>query len=135
MIFLYALTMNALTLSMIDNFVHAFAVVCKLLTLKLIYTPYVLSYFKRLSCFYSSVVLLTQKNAERSQAFYKSFNLQCMNNNLFKGKKHQSFTLMITLCVQSDLGPNCMPTPFLVEQNCLCNSGRGHHEEHFCEII
>ena len=58
-----------------------------------------------------------------------------MNNNLFKGKKHQSFTLMITLCVQSDLGPNCMPTPFLVEQNCLCNSGRGHHEEHFCEII
>ena len=51
MIFLYALTMNALTLSMIDNFVHAFAVVCKLLTLKLIYTPYVLSYFKRLSCF------------------------------------------------------------------------------------
>ena len=61
MIFLYALTMNALTLSMIDNFVHAFAVVCKLLTLKLIYTPYVLSYFKRLSCFYSSVVLLTQK--------------------------------------------------------------------------
>ena len=57
MIFLYALTMNALTLSMIDNFVHAFAVVCKLLTLKLIYTPYVLSYFKRLSCFYSSVVL------------------------------------------------------------------------------
>ena len=37
--------------------------------------------------------------------------------------------------VQSDLGPNCMPTPFLVEQNCLCNSGRGHHEEHFCEII
>ena len=44
-----------------------------------------------------------------------------MNNNLFKGKKHQSFTLMITLCVQSDLGPNCMPTPFLVEQNCLCN--------------
>ena len=74
MIFLYVLTMNALTLSMIDNFVHAFAVVCKLLTLKLIYTPYVLSYFKRLSCFYSSVVLLTQKNAERSQAFYKSFN-------------------------------------------------------------
>ena len=74
MIFLYALTMNALTLSMIDNFVHAFAVVCKLLTLNLIYTPYVLSYFKRLSCFYSSVVLLTQKNAERSQAFYKSFN-------------------------------------------------------------
>ena len=61
MIFLYAFTMNALTLSMIDNFVHAFAVVCKLLTLKLIYTPYVLSYFKRLSCFYSSVVLLTQK--------------------------------------------------------------------------
>ena len=46
MIFLYALTMNALTLSMIDNFVHAFAVVCKLLTLKLIYTPYVLSYLK-----------------------------------------------------------------------------------------
>ena len=75
MFFLYALTMNALTLSMIDNFVHAFVVVCKLLTLKLIYTPYVLSYFKRLSCFYSSVVLLTQKNAERSQAFYKSFNL------------------------------------------------------------
>ena len=75
MIFLYALTMNALTLSMIDNFVHAFAVVCKLLILKLNYTPYVLSYFKRLSCFYSSVVLLTQKNAERSQAFYKSFNL------------------------------------------------------------
>ena len=75
MIFLYALTMNALTLSMIDNFVHAFAVVCKLLTLQLIYTPYVLSYFKRLSCFNSSVVLLTQKNAERSQAFYKSFNL------------------------------------------------------------
>ena len=74
MIFLYALTINALTLSMIDNFVHAFAVVCKLLTLKLIDTPYVLSYFKRLSCFYSSVVLLTQKNAERSQAFYKSFN-------------------------------------------------------------
>ena len=61
MIFLYAFTMNASTLSMIDNFVHAFAVVCKLLTLKLIYTPYVLSYFKRLSCFYSSVVLLTQK--------------------------------------------------------------------------
>ena len=61
MIFLYALTMNALTLSMIDNFVHAFAVVCKLLTLKLIYTPYVLSYFKRLSCFYSSVVSLTEK--------------------------------------------------------------------------
>ena len=28
-----------------------------------------------------------------------------------------------------------MPTPFSVEQNCLCNSGRGHHEEHFCEII
>ena len=48
-----------------------------------------------------------------------------MNNNLLKGKKHQSFTLMITLCVQSDLGPNCMPTPFVVEQNCLCNSGRG----------
>ena len=61
MIFLYALTMNALTLSMIDNFVHAFAVVCKLLTLKLIYTPYVLSYFKRLSCFYSSMVSLTEK--------------------------------------------------------------------------
>ena len=56
MIFLYALTMNALTLSMIDIFVHAFAVVCKLLTLKLIYTPYVLSYFKRLSCFYSTLV-------------------------------------------------------------------------------
>ena len=76
-----------------------------------------------------------KKNAERSQAFYKSFNLLCINNNLFKGKKHQSFTLMITLCVQSDLGPNCMPTPFSVEQNCLCNSGRGHHEELFCEII
>ena len=53
MIFLYALTMNALTLSMIDNFVHAFAVVCKLLTLKLIYTPYVLSYFKRLMFFHT----------------------------------------------------------------------------------
>ena len=53
---------NALTLSMIDNFVHAFTVVCKLLTLKLIYTPYfILSHFKRLSCFYSSVVSLTEK--------------------------------------------------------------------------
>ena len=71
MIFLYALTMNALTLSIIDNFVHAFAVVCKLLTLKLIYTPYVLSYFKRLSCFYSSVVLITQKNAEDRKHFTK----------------------------------------------------------------
>ena len=67
--------MHALTLSMIDNFVHAFAVVCLLLTPKLIYTPYVLSYFKRLSCFYYTVVSLTEKNAERSQAFYKSFNL------------------------------------------------------------
>ena len=63
--------MNALTLSIIDNFVHAFAVVCKLLTLKLIYTPYVLSYFKRLSCFYSSVVLITQKNAEDRKHFTK----------------------------------------------------------------
>ena len=71
MIFLYALTMNALTLSMIDNFVHAFAVVCKLLTLKLIYTPYVLSYFKRLSCFYSSVVLLTQKMLKDRKHFTK----------------------------------------------------------------
>ena len=43
--------------------------------------------------------------------------------------------IMITLCVLSDLGPNCLPTPFSMEQNCLCNSGRGHHEEHFCEII
>ena len=71
MIFLYALTMNALTLSMIDNFVHAFAVVCKLLTLKLIYTPYVLSYFKRLSRFYSSVVLLTQKMLKDHKHFTK----------------------------------------------------------------
>ena len=71
MIFLYALTMNALTLSMIDNFVHAFAVVCKLLTLKLIYTHYVLSYFKRLSCFYSSVVLLTQKMLKDRKHFTK----------------------------------------------------------------
>ena len=71
MIFLYALTMNALTLSMIDNFVHAFAVVCKLLTLKLVYTPYVLSYFKRLSCFYSSVVLLTQKMLKDRKHFTK----------------------------------------------------------------
>ena len=63
--------MNALTLSMIDNFVHAFAVVCKLLTLKLIYTPYVLSYFKRLSCFYSSVVFLTQKMLKDRKHFTK----------------------------------------------------------------
>ena len=26
-------------------------------------------------------------------------------------------------------------TPFLAEQNHLCNFGRGHHEEHLCEII
>ena len=25
--------------------------------------------------------------------------------------------------------------PLLAEQNHLCNFGRGHHEEHFCEII
>ena len=70
--------------------------------------------------------------------FTKVLTCNCINNNLFnlnKGKKHQSFTLMITLCVQSDLGPNCMPTLFSMEQNCLCNFGRGNHEEHFCEII
>ena len=118
MIFLYALTMNALTLSMIENFVHAFAVVCKLLTLKL-NIPFM--FFHTLKDCHVFILLWCyshKKNAERSQ-----------------GKKHQSFTLMITLFVQSDLGPNCMPTPFSVEQNCLCNSGRGHHEEHFCEII
>ena len=44
--------------------------------------------------------------------FTKVLTCNCINNNLFKGKTHQSFTLMITLCVQSDLGPNCMPTLF-----------------------
>ena len=57
--------------------------------------------------------------------FTKVLTCNCINNNLFKGKKHQSFTLMITLCVQSDLGPNCMPTPFSVEQICLCNLVEG----------
>ena len=28
-----------------------------------------------------------------------------------------------------------LPTPFSVEQDHLYNFGRGHHEEHFCEII
>ena len=28
-----------------------------------------------------------------------------------------------------------LPTPFLAEKNHLCNFGRGHHEEHFSEII
>ena len=28
-----------------------------------------------------------------------------------------------------------MAAPFSAEQNHLCNFGKGHHEEHFCEII
>ena len=81
------------------------------------------------------MVSLTEKMLKDHKHFTKVLTCNCINNNLFKGKKHQSFTLMIILCVQSDLGPNCMPTPFSMEQNCLCNFGRGNHEEHFCEII
>ena len=28
-----------------------------------------------------------------------------------------------------------LEAPFSAEQNHLCNFGRGHHDEHFCEII
>ena len=82
------------------------------------------TFFKRLSCFlFYCGVTHRKKMLKDCKHFTKVLTCNCINNNLFKGKKHQSFTLMITLCVQSDLGPNCMPTPFSVEQNCFCNFG------------
>ena len=37
--------------------------------------------------------------------------------------------------VHDTLSHRALPTALSAEQNHLCNFGRGHHGEHFCEII